>query len=120
MNKYQDNLRRFVEKKQDEASALSSQLIATLHSLKNEILAQFPQLNRMVVVGSVVGGGFSENSDIDIVVAGIKHNDYFKLLIFLEKKLNRHIDLIVEEDLSDVELLHILAKKEVIYDKSES
>lgn len=114
VNKYRANLRRVIERNQSESSLQRDELLISLRSLQGELVQLFPQLNRMSVVGSAAKGRFSERSDVDIVVAGIKKSDYFSLLKFLESKTHRRVDLIVEEELCKEDLAYILTKTEVI------
>lgn len=118
--KYRKNLCKFIEERRNANEALRKSVIADMFVMRNEILKLFPSITRIVLVGSVVSGGFTPNSDVDIVVNGLLKKDYFNLFGFLGRTLNRKIDLIVEEDLSVADRKHILHKCEVIYDRKKN
>ena len=120
MSRYQKNLTRFIETRQKAHDGRRKEIRDILRSTVEEIVALFPELSRMLLVGSAVRGGFSEHSDIDVMIAGIQKRDYFRLHSYLEKKLNGRVDLIMEEDLNIEQLKHITKDHEVIYDKAKS
>ena len=63
--------------------------------------------------GSLVNGNFTNKSDIDIAVNGIKANEYFKILGKLIFSLNNSVDLVdLDENSRFVKFL--LKKEELI------
>lgn len=114
--KTRKNLQQFIKNKQCENESSRNKILLMLRNLVGQILKLYPTVSRISVVGSVAGGRFSSNSDVDIVVHGLEKNDYFKLYNFLESNLAREIDLIVEEELSEEDKKHIMSKQEVLYD----
>lgn len=114
-NKYAENLRNAITARESEKKAMGASVLEVTHKACAEAVKKFPSLMRISLVGSIAGGGFSKNSDVDIVIAGLAKNDYFRLAVFLEKKIGRYIDLIMEEDLSEADKRHIFKNREVIH-----
>lgn len=118
-NKYAKNLAKRIKKRKKENTEIGEGIKRILRLEANEIVSKFPSISMIVLSGSIVGGGFSAESDVDIIISGLKKKDYFSLYNLLEKKLNRKIDLIMDEDLSDQDRAHILKNKEIIYDSKK-
>lgn len=49
---------------------------------------------KIYIFGSLVEGSFTENSDLDIAIVGLKKNKFFKVYGELLEKLNRSVDLV--------------------------
>jgi len=84
-----------------------------------EAVEKFPTLTKISLTGSIVGKGFSKKSDVDIVVAGLNKRDCFSLVCLFENKIERHVDLIIEDDLSKMDREHIFKNRKVVYDSKE-
>ncbi len=117
---YQKNLRKRLATRQKENHALRRAVMAGLRDLASELPKTFPDVTRMVLTGSFAGKGYSCRSDVDIVITGLKKADYFRFYNVLESRLKRNIDLIMDEDLTDVGRRHILKNMEVIYDREKA
>lgn len=113
-------LRDFIKRKEHENLRLRERVFCCLKGAIPELISKFPATVSVTVVGSVLKGRFSENSDVDIVIKGLSKEDYFACLNFLVKKINRPVDLILEEDLSEENAKHILKNMEIIYDAKKA
>lgn len=118
-NQYRRGLKKFIK---DEVRLNKEQrriVVDLLRKANCEIGKAFPSLIRLSLVGSIVKGGFSKNSDVDIVARGLKKEDYFRFKSYIESKLKRSVDLIMEEDLDKKDRAHLLSKQEIAYDFEE-
>lgn len=115
-NRYRKSLRRFIEQSGKTDDVQREFVIDTLRSAGREISLAFPSVTRMSLVGSIIKGGFSEDSDVDIVVMGLKKEEYLGFKSYIEARLKRTIDLIMEEDIGERERAILLSKIEVVYD----
>ncbi len=59
------------------------------------------EYEKLFVVGSLASGRFTRNSDIDIVIKGLKTEDFFKAYALLIRESSYDIDLKPYEDLSE-------------------
>lgn len=119
MNKYNENLKKAIADREEKKESLRSSVLSVVRTACKEAVREFPSLKKVALVGSIVCGAFSEHSDIDIVVTGLSKTDYFRLIGFLENKIGRSIDLIMDEDLSVKDKTHIFRNKEVVYGSKE-
>ncbi len=58
---------------------LAKQVREQLPSIIKLLVDEF-KANKIILFGSLAKGGFNENSDIDLAVAGIEPSQYFKAL----------------------------------------
>lgn len=94
----------------------SKKIIKQLERKKNNKKIKDIGVRKIGLFGSFSKNKDSKNSDIDILVKFDKINfdNYFALLVFLEKIFQRKVDLVIENDLKP-ELKYI--KKEAEYVK---
>lgn len=119
-SRYSKNLKEFISEREKKKELARKDILNIMRKICFEAHRSFPSLSRVVLTGSIIGGGFSETSDIDVLVAGLDKKDYFKLLKFLETGVNRHVDLILDEDLSQTDKKHILKNMEVVYESGKN
>lgn len=106
-------LRRFVQDAERNKKAQKTSLLKRVRKSTPEFLNRFKTVSRLGLVGSFAKKGFySPRSDLDILVGGLKKDDYFKAFLFWERRLPVAIDLIREEEAS--EHLEFLSRHEVI------
>jgi len=115
IGRYKKSLQQRIEKKQSENESSRSGILDALRQISKELPDTFPSITGLALSGSVVSGDFTMESDVDVVVTGLKKDEYFKLHNYLEAGLKRNIDLIMEEDLSKKDKEHLLRRKETIY-----
>jgi len=78
-------------------------------------------VKRIGVFGSVVRGELKEDSDIDIVVEFERNRgdmyDFIGLIEFLEKLLNRRVDVLTKDGVENIRLDHVKQqiKEECLY-----
>lgn len=82
-----------------------------------EFIGRFEGVEKISIIGSMAKGRFySTLSDVDILVKGLRKEDYFKAFRFWEDRLGAKIDLIREEEIAR-KMRCILKHEEVIYEK---
>jgi predicted nucleotidyltransferase len=87
---------------------------SALHQIKPELIEKF-HVSSIGLFGSVVRDDFSPSSDVDIIVdfsqpIGI---EFIDLADFIEKKLNKSIDLVSKNGIKDKYFSTI--KSEIVY-----
>jgi predicted nucleotidyltransferase len=87
---------------------------SALHQIKPELIEKF-HVSSIGLFGSVVRDDFSPSSDVDIIVdfsqpIGI---EFIELADFIEKKLNKSIDLVSKNGIKDKYFSTI--KSEIVY-----
>ena len=73
----------------------TNELLAKLHSLKNELKQQFG-IEEIALFGSYARGEADEDSDIDIAIMKVNKKDYFKRIeakYYLEDLLQKKVDI---------------------------
>lgn len=118
-NPYTESLARRLKTRMEAREAVRRRIIADIHGIAKALPSMYPSLARIVLTGSVISGNFTEESDVDIVVSGLRKDDYFSCHSYLESKLGRKIDLIMEDDLSESDKKHVMTKTEIIYDSEK-
>lgn len=118
-NKYRQNLENRSIKKMQENARICEEIKSTLREAKNEIGSKFSSVTQVILTGSAVRGDFTGESDVDLLVSGLKKKEYFEFYNYLEKKIGRKIDLIMIEDLSNADKAHLMKNKEIIYVRKE-
>ena len=118
-NKYKTNLCKAIENNESQNKITREKLLEKVRDVCMEAVEKFPTLTKISLTGSIVGKGFSKKSDVDIVVAGLNKRDYFSLVCLFENKIERHVDLIMEDDLSKMDREHIFKNRKVVYDSKE-
>ncbi|HEX8462309.1 MAG TPA: nucleotidyltransferase family protein [Segetibacter sp.] len=85
-----------------------------LQQLKPEIVSKF-SVNSIGLFGSVVRNDFSPQSDVDIIVDFTKPVgvEFIDLADFIEKKLNRKVDLVSKNGIK--EKYYKIIEPEIIY-----
>ncbi len=74
---------------------MNQEIIEQLHKLKPTLLQKFG-IEKFAFFGSQARGGFTQKSDVDIVVFSMNMKSGFDLLYakqFLEKELKRKVDI---------------------------
>lgn len=76
-------------------------MLNRIQSCIPELIKEFPDISRVILFGSLISDDkFNELSDIDLAVEGLAKVDYFKLHLWLEKRLNyEDIDIIRLEEI---------------------
>ena len=118
--KYETGLVRHLNKKIEENEALRKHIIKTFHQTSKDFSSAFPSLIRLELAGSIARGDFSNRSDIDVVAFGLQKDEYFRFHNYLEELIKKKIDLIILEELSESDKVHILKNKELVYDRKKS
>lgn len=65
------------------------------------ILKKKYQFESIYITGSILSDRFGSSSDIDLVIKGLKREEYFKVFSFLIKESTHSVDLKPFEDLAD-------------------
>ena len=78
--------------------ALSRGIVDGLRAASAEAATRFPSIARVIVFGSVLRGRAAETSDVDVLVEGIRAEEYFPLRRFLCEHLEREVDLHTETE----------------------
>lgn len=79
--------------------------LAELYSDEIKALCKLYKVKRLSAFGSIVKGGFTSESDIDLIVDFEQLSDreykrnYFNLMFALEDKFRRSVDLIEESEI---------------------
>ena len=106
-------LRRFIQNAERKKRVQQASLLQTVKKATPEFRNRFKTVHHLGLVGSFAKKGFySLRSDLDILVGGLKKDDYFKAFLFWERRLPVAIDLIREEEAG--EHLKFLSRHEVI------
>jgi predicted nucleotidyltransferase len=97
--------RRRVEAQRECRRALSDEILGRLKAAAREAAAEFPSMQRMTLFGSAAAGRAEAASDADVLVEGLRPEEYFSLRRFLAERLEREVDLH-----SDTEPAHFVRK----------
>lgn len=81
-----------------------------------EMLVSKFGVRRVILFGSLVRGGFSETSDIDLAVEGLRKKDYFLALAEANDLTRRWVDLKPLEDLEPHFGDRVLQTGECVYE----
>ena len=98
---------------------LAKQVREQLPSVIKLLIDEF-KANKIILFGSLAKGGFNENSDIDLAVAGIEPSQYFKALAQVNSISDRWIDLKPLESLETHFLKRVLETGECLYESDVS
>jgi predicted nucleotidyltransferase len=85
-----------------------------------KILVEEFNVTKIILFGSLVKGGFSPESDIDLAVEGIPSSKYFQALGTINLSSDRWIDLKPLESLEPYFLKRVLETGECLYDSNFS
>jgi predicted nucleotidyltransferase len=88
---------RIIERKR---LLLAQKALCEAHKLAADLKERF-EFDSIYLIGSLQTGRFGFHSDIDLVVKGMKNEDFFKAYAFLIKESDFDIDLKPFEDLYD-------------------
>lgn len=99
------------EKNQSLAQQARQNLIPII-----DYLTKTFEIKKIILFGSLAKGKFTENSDIDLALAGIPPALYFQTLAHLQNLGDRQIDLKPLEDLDPHFLQRVMETGEVLYD----
>jgi predicted nucleotidyltransferase len=109
------SLRKRLEKEKEERFKLYNRVRKKLPALV-EIVRQF-DVEKVVIFGSITNKErFSQRSDIDIGLIGVKKEDFFKLYSRLSDRIDWPIDLIDLDDDPKFKAM-VLEKGEIVYDR---
>lgn len=97
-------------------SRLESEAKSELHKIIS-VLAEKYKVRRIILFGSLKTGEFTETSDIDIAVEGIKDEDFFSALAAVNRVSRFSVDLKPLEDLEPNFRLQVCMKGELVYEK---
>lgn len=101
-------------------SAIERERLSKIGRLKNimeSFAGEYPDVEAVYIIGSLNNPVFYRSgSDIDIVVKGLSVENALKAAIFLEKKVESSLDLILWEDVKD--RAKVLKEGMKIYEKN--
>lgn len=114
-----NSLEQFLETKQEKFENQCRQLEFKIKDMAVEFKRQFPLVDSLAITGSYLHPEFfSPISDVDFVVTGLLHEQYFEAFLFIESKLNREIHLIREEEIPANLRERFQKERRVLYEKA--
>ena len=90
---YAAGFRRRVEEQRERRRTLSKEIAGRLRAAAHEAAAEFPSMQRLTLFGSAAAGRAETASDADVLVEGLRPEEYFSLRRFLAERLEREVDL---------------------------
>ncbi|MBM3212294.1 hypothetical protein FJZ33_08740 [Candidatus Poribacteria bacterium] len=115
-----ENLERHLERCEEKVSERRNAILQKLQLVAEKLPKRFPSIHRIIVIGSVAEPlFFSMRSDVDIVMAGLKNQDFFDAYLLIEDILEMEdVDLIREEEATPLLMKKIKAGI-VLYDRQK-
>lgn len=108
---------KYYEGRQREIARGRLARIEKIKKIMSEFVDNFPCVEKVAIVGSTIKPKFYRSeSDIDLVVKGLKTEDIFKAGAYLEKRLGISLDLIPWEDISSREK-GTFRNRRIVYEK---
>lgn len=98
-----------IREREQKRAALREDAIKEVQRL-SEHLKKLYLFEAVYLCGSVVSGAFGRHSDIDLVIEGLKIEDFFKAYAFLIKESSYDIDLKPFEDIDKALRLKVLSE----------
>lgn len=115
---YRKGLRDFINASEKRKIRQRNDILEKMKKAVPDFLDCFESVEKVAVIGSVAKKRFySLHSDVDILIKGLKKEDYFKAFRFWEDNLNTQIDLVREEEVTE-KIRSILKDEVIIYEKS--
>ena len=94
------SLKTVLKEREKKKEVLRQDAIAEIQRLASLLRRRF-QFEAIYICGSILTENFSSRSDIDIVIKGLRVEDFFKAHAFLIKECRYEIDLKPFEDLTE-------------------
>jgi predicted nucleotidyltransferase len=94
------SLKTVLKEREKKKEVLRLEAIADVQRLVSLLRKRF-QFESIYICGSILTDNFSSHSDIDMVVKGLRVEDFFKAHAFLLKESRYEIDLKPFEDLTE-------------------
>ena len=93
-------LRTVLKEREKKKGVLRQDAIAEIQRLVSLLRKRF-QFESIYICGSILTDNFSSRSDVDMVIKGLRVEDFFRAHAFLIKESRYEIDLKPFEDLTD-------------------
>jgi predicted nucleotidyltransferase len=94
------SLRRFLDRQEKAREERRVALHTQLEEATRLLVQKFPTITHVAVIGSFLTPAlFRTDSDIAVVIRGLRKEDYFAALSFFEQKLQSPVDLLREEEI---------------------
>lgn len=93
-------LKAVLKEREKKKEVLRLEAIAEVQKLVSLLRKRF-QFESIYICGSILTDNFSSHSDIDMVIKGLRVEDFFKAHAFLLKESKYEIDLKPFEDLKE-------------------
>jgi len=115
-----EGLRKHLERREQKIANRRNAILQQLQIVAETLPRRFPSIRRIVVIGSLAEPiFFSMNSDVDIVIAGLKNENYFDAYLLIEELMGgEELDLIREEEASTL-LMRKIKEGIVLYDRQK-
>jgi predicted nucleotidyltransferase len=94
------SLKTVLKEREKKKEVLRLEAIAEVQKLVSLLRKRF-QFESIYICGSILTDNFSSHSDIDMVIKGLRVEDFFKAHAFLLKESKYEIDLKPFEDLKE-------------------
>ena len=94
------SLKTILKEREKKKEVLRLEAIADVQRLVSLLRKRF-QFESIYICGSILTDNFSSHSDIDMVIKGLRVEDFFKAHAFLLKESKYEIDLKPFEDLKE-------------------
>jgi len=94
------SLKTVLKEREKKKEVLRQEAIAEVQKLVSLLRKRF-QFESIYICGSILTDNFSSHSDIDMVIKGLRVEDFFKAHAFLLKEGKYEIDLKPFEDLKE-------------------
>ena len=94
------SLKTVLKEREKKKEVLRQEAIAEVQKLVSLLRKRF-QFESIYICGSILTDNFSSHSDIDMVIKGLRVEDFFKAHAFLLKESKYEIDLKPFEDLKE-------------------
>lgn len=115
---YRKGLRNFINASERKKVRQRNDILRKMKEAVPEFLARFDSVEKVAAIGSIAKKEFyCLRSDVDILIKGLKKEDYFEAFRFWEDRLGVQIDLVREEEVTQ-KIRSILKEEVLIYEKS--
>ena len=118
-NHYLDYWKRRRAETENFHRRLENEAKNELHQIVS-VLTERYDVRRIFLFGSLKTGGFTEDSDIDLAVEGVKAENFFAALAQVNRLSRFAVDLKPLEDLEPYFRSRVYSEGELIYEKDNS